>query len=121
MCMREPQRDKGRLDDMIEAASNVAQFVDGLSYEEFLSDKLHYFAILKNVEIIGEAAYMLSPDFKESHGEIRWSSIVKMRHILVHGYASVLPEILWQTAICDIPELKERLVGMLSSMKEGAD
>lgn len=116
MYMREPQRDKGRLEDIIEAASNVAQFVGGISYEEFLSDKLHYYAILKNVEIIGEAAYMLSPEFKETHGEIRWSSIVKMRHILVHGYASILPEILWQTAISDVPELKTQITSILNSI-----
>ncbi len=114
--MREPQRDKGRLEDIIEAASNVAQFVDGISYEEFLSDKLHYYAILKNVEIIGEAAYMLSPEFKETHGGIRWSSIVKMRHILVHGYASILPEILWQTAISDVLELKAQITSILNSI-----
>ena len=64
--MREPDRDKGRIEDMIEASNNVISFVDGLSFIDFSKDKLRYYAVLKNVEIIGEAAYMLTKDFRDS-------------------------------------------------------
>lgn len=70
--MREPNRDKGRLQDIIQAADNVISFTEGFSMEELLSDKLRYLAVVKNVEIIGEASYMLSSEFKESHSEIPW-------------------------------------------------
>lgn len=103
--MREPERDPGRLQDILSAAENVSEFVEGLDFERFCSDKLHYFAILKNVEIIGEAAYMLSDVFKDSHPEIPWKEIIRMRHVLVHGYAVVLPELLWETVQVDIPTL----------------
>lgn len=76
---------------------------------ELLIDKLRYFAVLKNVEIIGEASYMLSSEFKEAHSEIPWKDIIKMRHVLVHGYAVVLPELLWQTALEDVPKLKKQI------------
>ena len=111
--MREPGRDKGRLLDIIEAADDVSAFVKGLGYDSFVADKLRYFAVLKNVEIIGEAAYMISSSLKESHSEIPWDQITKMRHVLVHDYSSVLPEILWETATRDIPVLKEQIRALL--------
>ncbi len=91
---------------MLEATDNLEEFLTGIEYSSFVSDKLRYYAVLKNIEIVGEAAYMLSTSFKESHPELPWDKMIKMRHVLVHGYASVLPEILWQTAIQEIPELK---------------
>lgn len=74
-----------------------------------MTDKLRYFAVVKNVEIIGEASFMLSTDFKDKHTDIPWNDIIKMRHVLVHGYATVLPELLWQTALEDVPKLKEQI------------
>lgn len=103
--MREPDRDPGRLADIIKAADYVGTFVANCSFESFFADKMRYFAVLKNIEIIGEAAYMLTSDFKDTHPEIPWEQIVKMRHILVHGYSAILPEILWETAINDVPHL----------------
>ena len=82
--------------------------------EELSADKLRYFAVVKNVEIIGEASYMLSITFKEAHPEIPWNDIIKMRHVLVHGYAAVLPELLWQTALDDVPKLKEQIEDILN-------
>lgn len=107
--MREPERDPGRLKDIIQAADNIISFTKGYSKEELSKDKLRYFAVVKNVEIIGEAAYMLSIEFKEKHKYIPWDNIIKMRHVLVHGYATILPEILWQTALKDVPELKRQI------------
>jgi uncharacterized protein with HEPN domain len=103
--MREPERDAGRLADIFNAANNLAEFTYGITLEAFLTDKLRYYAVLKNIEIIGEAAYMLSVEYKESRPEIPWKSIINMRHVLVHGYASILPELLWETATHDVPEL----------------
>ncbi len=108
--MREPERDPGRLADIRNAANNLAEFTNGITYDVFVDDKLRYYAVLKNIEIIGEAAYMLSADFKNAHPNIPWKSIINMRHVLVHGYASVLPELLWDTATRDVPNLMALLV-----------
>lgn len=107
--MREPDRDPGRLSDILHAANNLAEFTCGITPEAFLTDKLRYYAVLKTIEIIGEAAYMLSVEYKESHPEIPWKGIINMRHVLVHGYASVLPDLLWDTATRDVPELVKQL------------
>lgn len=116
--MREPERDFGRLQDIIQAANHIASFTDGYSQEELKDDKLRFFAVVKNVEIIGEAAYMLSLVFKDSHSEIPWNNIIRMRHILVHGYATILPELLWQTALVDVPLLKRQIEEILSVAKD---
>lgn len=55
LFMREPERDLGRLQDIIQAAKHIASFTEGYSQEELMSEKLRYFAVIKNVEIIGEA------------------------------------------------------------------
>ena len=115
--MREPERDKGRLLDIIQAANHIISFTVGYSLEELMTDKLRYFAVVKNVEIIGEASYMLSTDFKESHTDIPWNDIIRMRHVLVHGYATVLPELLWQTALEDVPNLKRQIEALLDSWR----
>ena len=111
--MREPERDPGRLQDIIDAANHIVSFTEGYSQEELAVDKLRYFAVVKNVEIIGEAAFMLSPEFKKSHSEIPWDDIIRMRHVLVHGYSTILPELLWNTALKDVPQLKKEIEAII--------
>ena len=111
--MREPERDFGRLQDIIQAANHIISFTEGHSLEVLSSDKLRYFAVVKNVEIIGEASYMLSTVFKETHDDIPWDDIIRMRHILVHGYATILPELLWHTALEEVPQLKKQIETIL--------
>ena len=111
--MREPERDNGRLQDIIQAANLIFLFTDGFSMEDLSVDKLRYFAVVKNVEIIGEAAYMLSSEFKETHSDIPWNDIIRMRHVLVHGYATILPELLWHTALVEVPQLKIQIEDIL--------
>ena len=113
--MREPERDYGRLQDILQAADHILSFTEGHTQEQLASDKLRYFAVVKNVEIIGEAAYMLSLEFKEEHDQIPWNDIIRMRHVLVHGYATILPELLWHTALVDVPILKKQIEALLNS------
>ena len=114
--MREPSRDKGRLEDMVCYAENVIAFMEGITFEEFISNKLLYFAVLKNVEIIGEAAYMLSLTFKNTHPELPWNEIIAMRHVLVHGYSNISDRNLWFTATEDILPLKKQVEEYLKNM-----
>lgn len=106
--MRELARDKGRLEDIVEYSQNVLKIIDGVEFEEFSQNILIYFATMKNIEIVGEAAYMLTKDFKANHKEIPWKQVEGMRHVLVHGYSQVLPRILWATAKENIPEIKRQ-------------
>lgn len=117
--MREAARDKGRLEDILTAIRNIREFTEGVSFKMFQHDKLRYFAILKNVEIIGEAAFMLTKEYRADHPGIPWDDIIRMRHVLVHGYASVLPEILWETATKDIEALYPEILSAHALLEKG--
>ena len=107
--MREHSRDRGRLEDILKYAQNVEQIVNGISYEQFVADIRLYYSVMKNVEVIGEAANMLTRHFREEHNELPWRLIVSMRNVLVHGYAQVSDADLWQTATNDIKPLSEQV------------
>ena len=82
--MREPVRDKGRLEHMLDAIDRVLIFMEGKSFD-YLS-KIEYYGLVKCIEIVGEAAYKLSHDFKQANASTPWAVIEKMRHVLVHDY-----------------------------------
>ena len=107
--MRERARDKGRLEDIIKYSNNVTSFMQGVSFDTLASDNLLYYAVMKNVEIVGEAAYMMTKAFKAAHPKTPWKMIESMRHILVHDYTNIIPRILWGTATEDIPEFRKQV------------
>ena len=107
--MRERIRDKGRLEDIRHYSEIAESIVKGMTYDDFVKDVKSYYAVMKTVEIVGEAAYMLTKDFKETHPETPWEIIQGMRHILVHGYASVNASTLYETTVNNIPELRQQV------------
>lgn len=114
--MREHKRDKGRLEDIRQFALNVEKIMEGITYDEFVSDIRIYYSVMKNVEVIGEAANMLTRDFKEQYQELPWRQIVRMRNVLVHGYAQVSDADLWDTASKDIKPLREQVEKYLKEL-----
>ena len=84
--MREPIRDKERLEHIVEAIDNIFSFAKGKTVEDLNNEKILFYAVVKNIEIIGEAAFRLTKEFRQQHSETPWSSIVVMRHVLVHDY-----------------------------------
>ena len=103
------RRDDAWLIDMLQAAREAAAFTDGLGFVEFEQNRMAQFAILKAIEIIGEAASQVGPDFKEAHPEIPWPEIIGMRNRLVHGYFNVNLKRVWETVQQDIPHLISQL------------
>ena len=87
--MREPVRDKGRLEHMQNAIERVLNFVAEKSMDDMSENSIEYYGIVKCIEIVGEAAYKLTPLFKEAHPDTPWSVIEKMRHVLVHDYYQI--------------------------------
>lgn len=112
--MREQVRDKGRLEHILEAIERVFEFTNGITRDDFKKDSILYFAVVKNIEIIGEAAYMLSLEFKESHPGTDWKVIIAMRHFLVHGYYHVDPDEVWNVIAQDLLPLKQQIIGYLT-------
>ena len=106
--MREPIRDKERLVHIDEA---IDKLVKGSkeNINRIEEGSLEYFGIVKLIEIIGEATYKLTPDFKASHTATPWRQIEKMRHVLVHGYYTVGYEFIKEVIETDIPILRNQI------------
>ena len=107
--MRERARDKGRLEDIIEYSNNVTMLIKGYSFEKLVADKRTYYSVIKNVEVVGEAAFMLTKAFKKEHPATPWKFVQGMRHVLVHDYATIDNRELYNPAVNDIPVLKEQV------------
>jgi len=69
---------------------------------------MHY-AIVKNIEIIGEASYMVTSEFKETHPDTPWKLITCMRHYMVHGYYPIDKDVVWDVATNDLLPLKSQM------------
>ncbi len=107
--MREPLRDNERLKHILTAISRVEEYTYGLSQDELNKNLLHLHATVYNIQIIGEAVYKLSLEFKAAHPETPWKMIEKMRHILVHDYYQINKDILWMVITEDLPPLKKQV------------
>jgi len=107
--MREQVRDKNRLEHILESIDNAFEFTSGMTFDDYVADKKGKYAVVKNLEIIGKAAYKLSNEFKAKYAEINWERIIKMRHILVHGYYQVEDFIVWEVIQKDLQPLKEQI------------
>jgi len=114
--MREPSRDKGRLEHMVEAIDHVMEYTNGMTLEQLKLDSLRKHASTYNVQIIGEAVYMLTKEFKATHPNTPWSQIEKMRHILVHDYYQIDISILWIVITEDLRPLREQLVKYIDEL-----
>ena len=107
--MRERARDKGRLADIIEYSNNVTMLIEGYTFDKFLADKRTYYSVMKNVEVVGEAAFMLTKAFKEAHPATPWNVVQGMRHVLVHDYATIDARELYNTAVNDMLPLRKQV------------
>jgi len=115
--MREKLRDSGRLEHIIEAIDNAFEFTDGVSYEEFCSNKMMRYAVARSLQIVGEASYKLTKELKAQHPEVDWVRIVAMRHILVHGYYHVEDDTVWATVQNRLPHFKEQIIRIMNNIK----
>ena len=107
--MREPVRDKGRLEHILECINNIFEFVGGKSFEQIEGDKMCYFAVVYQLVIIGEAANMLTKEFRESRPQTPWREIVNMRNFIVHGYNVVDKNEVWSVIQDDLRPLKQQI------------
>ena len=109
--MRERIKDYDRLLHIREAIANVYEFMEGKNVNDLVNDKLLFYGVVKNVEIIGEAAYMLTKEFIELHPLTPWIDIIGMRHVLVHGYYTASPLLMWDTYKNDLDVLRLQISG----------
>ena len=114
--MREKLRDESRLRHILEAIDNIESFLEDKTRDDFTMKSLLYFGVVKNLEIVGEAAYMLSNEFIESHPDSPWKQIIGMRHYLVHGYYQISADETWNTIKNDLPIFKGKVLSYLNEI-----
>lgn len=102
------------LEDMIDAANKIERYTEGLDYSTFINDDKTIDAVVRNFEIIGEAANRLRSEFHESHNEIEWNRIRGFRNRIVHHYFGIDYEIVWSIIENDLDDLKDQLVDLLN-------
>ena len=107
--MREPLKDKNRLEHMLEAIDTILHRTSSVTFEELASDKLLFGGVVYFTMIIGEAAYKLSKEFIAIHTEVPWQDIADMRHHLVHGYYQVDSTIIWSVIQNDLKPLRTQI------------
>ena len=111
--MRPEERDPGYIWDMLDAARSVCEFTTGVTQAENLGDRKLQLAVERALEIIGEAARLVSPPFKANHAEIQWKEIIGQRNVLAHEYGEINQERIWLVVTRRIPELIELLEPLL--------
>lgn len=104
--MREQNRDKDRLKHILDTICTIEDSVVKFPKEELLNQPLFFYGLVKQIEIIGEAANKLTQEFRNAHNDIEWRPIISMRNVLVHDYIHISKDLLWDTIENNIPELK---------------
>ncbi len=109
-----PPRDyRLRISDMLDAIQAIQGFTAGMDYTAFSADRKTVDAVLRNMEVLGEAAARLPEQVTEAHPEIPWKDMRDIRNVIVHAYFGVNPEIIWQTVQANLPPLLEPLKKLL--------
>ena len=116
--MREPLRDKERLEHMLAAAERVILYMSGKSFEDLKADDMMYYAVVKNIEIIGEAANLLSSEFVDSHPATPWKQVRGMRNYIVHEYFQIDDVVVWGVVTEDIPVLRQQIIDYLDELNK---
>ena len=105
---------KYRLQHMLENAEEAISLIKGKTRDELKNERLLELALIRLVEVIGEAAAKISHDEYDNYSTIPWSQVVGMRNRLIHGYEEVDLNILWDTIELDLPVLVEELKKILN-------
>ena len=107
--------DRIRLLHMVEASQAALRFMAGRQRSDLQTDQMLLFAVLRTIEVIGEAASKVSEDVRVANVGIPWKAIVGMRNRLVHAYFDVDPEVVWETVQVEIPEILAKLTALLET------
>lgn len=97
------------LDDMLQSIQRVRKYVSGLEQSDLVGNQMIYDAVLRNLEIIGEAAKRIPPDARQRMPGIEWAKIAGMRDWLAHGYFNVNADIVWDVVQNKLSELERAI------------
>lgn len=102
---------------ILESIENIEKFSKGISKENFIKNRLKQSAIIRELEIIGEASKNLSEDFRKEHNEIEWKPISGFRDKLIHHYFGLELNRVWNILEEDLPKLKKQIIIMKKDLE----
>ena len=115
--MKKERQTTDHLNDILYAISKVDEFIGGLTYEQFLEDEKTQFAVIRAIEVMGEATKNIPDPFKASHSSVPWRNISGMRDKLIHAYFGIDMDILWKTVTKEVPVIEPKIRQMLDELK----
>jgi uncharacterized protein with HEPN domain len=103
------QRELAYLLDIVTMANDAISFATGMDKKAFSKDRKTQYAIIRCLEVIGEAAKRIPDDFRNAHPQVPWKQLAGMRDILIHSYDKVNVDIVWETVQKDLPDILNKL------------
>jgi len=107
------RNNRAYLNHIREAIESIEEYLENVTYHKFTSSKMIIDAVVRELEIVGEASNNLSDEFREKHPEILWRKMKNMRNFLIHEYFGVNTKIVWDTCKEDLPKLKKLIDDLL--------
>ena len=118
--MSDRRKDADCLADIEEAADKIIRYVRSMTFDEFCDDSKTVDAVIRNLEVIGEATKNISEGLKSQSPEIAWRGMAGLRDRLIHNYFGVDVEIVWNIAVDELPLLLENLYALKNRFKENS-
>jgi len=106
------------LNDILQAMREATGFVSGMTYEQFRNDKKTFNAVVRSLEIVGEAAKNVPDSLRDNYSDIPWKEMAGMRDKIIHFYFGVDPEAVWLVVKERIPTIVPRIQQMLNDLKK---
>jgi len=106
------------IEDIVDAIGKTINFVEGMTYDTFIRDEKTIFAVVRALEIIGEAVKNIPTETRKNYPEIPWRNMAGMRDKLIHEYFGVRLDLVWKTVKEEIPPLKPLFENILKELKE---
>ena len=106
------------LEDILESIEKIEEYTTDVNEEEFYENTFVQDAVIRRLEIIGEAVKNIPDDFRVKYPDIPWRQIAGMRDVLIHAYFGVNPRRVWKVIKEDIPELKLKILKILEDINE---